>query len=321
MNSIKKFRLLFFSIVFGLLMIISACGKNSDETTESEKENSKDTSEVTVESAMGDVTIPSGVERIMAPFHEDALLALGVTPVAKWAIGETVQTYLEKDLKDVPSIEWNLPLEQVLDHEPELLILENNMDGYEGSYEEYNKIATTYVMTKETQADWRKQIETFGKILGKEDAAKKALSDYEAKVTKAKEQIKGAIGDETVAAIWVVGNQFFLFENNRHSADVVYNELGINQPTLVKELGDAKSSQWNPLSVEKLSELDADHVFLLALEGEQGIETLNNSAVWQSTPAAQNGNVHILNDASNWTNNGLLASEKTIDDLVKTLVK
>jgi len=321
MNSIKKFRLLFFSIVFGLLMIISACGKNSDETTESEKENSKDTSEVTVESAMGDVTIPSGVERIMAPFHEDALLALGVTPVAKWAIGETVQTYLEKDLKDVPSIEWNLPLEQVLDHEPELLILENNMDGYEGSYEEYNKIATTYVMTKETQADWRKQIETFGKILGKEDAAKKALSDYEAKVTKAKEQIKGAIGDETVAAIWVVGNQFFLFENNRHSADVVYNELGINQPTLVKELGDAKSSQWNPLSVEKLSELDADHVFLLALEGEQGIETLNNSAVWQSTPAAQNGNVHILNDASNWTNKGLLASEKTIDDLVKTLVK
>ncbi|WP_394239550.1 ABC transporter substrate-binding protein [Niallia oryzisoli] len=321
MNSIKKFRLLFFSIIFGLLMIISACGKNSDETTESEKENSKDTSEVTVESAMGDVTIPSGVERIMAPFHEDALLALGVTPVAKWAIGETVQTYLEKDLKDVPSIEWNLPLEQVLDHEPELLILENNMDGYEGSYEEYNKIATTYVMTEETQADWRKQIETFGKILGKEDAAKKALSDYEAKVTKAKEQIKGAIGDETVAAIWVVGNQFFLFENNRHSADVVYNELGINQPTLIKELGDAESSQWNPLSVEKLSELDADHVFLLALEGEQGIETLNNSAVWQSTPAAQNGNVHILNDASNWTNKGLLASKKTIDDLVKTLVK
>lgn len=321
MNSNKKFRLFFFSIIIGLLLVISACGNNNDEKAEQEKGESKEKSEVTLDSAMGEVTIPSGVDRIMAPFHEDTLLALGVTPVAKWAIGDTVQDYLEKDLKNVPSIEWNLPLEQVLNHDPELIILENNMDGYEGSYEEYNKIAPTYVMTEETTADWRKQIETFGKILGKETEADKALSDYDSKVADAKEQLKEAIGDETVAAIWAVGNQFFLFENNRHSADVVYNELGLNQPALVKELGDVKSTQWNPISVEKLSELDADHVFLLALKGEQGIETLENSAVWQSTPAAQNGNVHLLNDASNWTTKGLLASEKTIDDLVKTLVK
>ncbi|KAA9028440.1 iron-hydroxamate ABC transporter substrate-binding protein [Niallia endozanthoxylica] len=323
MKSTKNFRFLFFSIVIGLLLIITACGNNDDSTTETKNENkeSTETAEVTLDSAMGEVTIPADIKRVMAPFHEDALLALGVTPVAKWAIGETVQEYLEKDLKDVPSIEWNLPLEQVLSHEPDLIILENNMDGYEGKYEEYNKIATTYVMTEETQTDWHKQIETFGKILGKEEAAKKALSDYETKVTEAKDQLKEAIGDQTVAAIWAVGNQFFLFEHNRHSADVVYNELGLNQPALVKELGDAQNAQWNPISVEKLSELDADHVFLLALEGEQGIETLENSAVWQSTPAAQNGNVHILNDASNWTNKGLLASEKTIDDIVKTLIK
>jgi len=323
MKSTKNFRFLFFSIVIGLLLIITACGNNDDSTTETKNENKESTekAEVTLDSAMGEVKIPADTERVMAPFHEDALLALGVTPVAKWAIGETVQEYLEKDLKDVPSIEWNLPLEQVLSHEPDLIILENNMDGYEGKYEEYNKIATTYVMTEETQADWRKQIDTFGKMLGKEEVAKKALSDYESKVAEAKDQLKEAIGDQTVAAIWAVGNQFFLFEHNRHSADVIYNELGLNQPALVKELGDAQTAQWNPISVEKLSELDADHVFLLALEGEQGIETLENSAVWQSTPAAKNGHVHILNDASNWTNKGLLASEKTIDDIIKTLVK
>lgn len=319
MTSNNKFRLLFLSMIIGLLFIISACG-NDDSSSKSDTNDSTDSSEVTLDSAMGEVTVPSNAEKIIAPFHEDALLALGVTPVAKWAIGQSVQDYLETDLKDIPSIEWNLPLEQVLKSEPDLIILENNLEGYEGTYEDYNKIAPTYVMTEETTGDWRNQIETFGKILRKEDEAKKVLSDYEEKVADASTQLEKAIGDETVAAIWAIGNQFFLFEHNRHSAEVVYSELGIHQPALVKELGEAASAQWNPLSIEKLSELDADHVFLLAAEGEQGLETLENSAVWQSTPAAQNGNIYVIHDPSNWTNKGLLASKKTIDDILDALV-
>lgn len=315
----KKFRLLLFSIVLGLLILISACGKD-ESSPQSETEGSKENLEVTLESAMGEVTIPSDAERIIAPFHEDALLALGVTPVAKWAIGKTVQDYLETDLKDIPPIEWNVPLEQVLKHEPDLIILESNMEGYEGTYEDYQKIASTYVMTEETTGDWRKQIETFGTLLGKEETAEKVLNDYEAKTADASEQLKKAIGDETVAAIWAVGNQFFLFEHNRHSADVLYSELGIKQPALVEELGEATSAQWNPISIEKLSELDADHVFLLAAKGEQGVETLKNSSVWQSTPAVKNGNVYTLTDPSNWTNRGLIASQKTIDDILGALV-
>lgn len=318
MRSNLKKQLIFFLSLLGLLFIISACG-NAEDSSEPDTENKEALTEVTVNSAKGEVSIPTNAERIMAPFHEDTLLALGVTPVAKWAIGQTVQNYLEPDLKDLPKIEWNLPVEQVLDHNPDLLILEHNMDSYEGTYEDYNKIATTYVMTEETTNDWRKQIDTYGKILNKEDKAKEVMTDYEEKVTKASQQLEEAIGDETVAAMWVVGGQFFLFEQNRHSAEVLYSELGVNAPTLVKDLGDA-GVQWNPISIEKLSELDADHVFLLALEGEQGIETLENSAVWQSTPAAKNGNVHILPDASNWTNKGLLASKKTIDDTLNALV-
>jgi iron complex transport system substrate-binding protein len=195
------------------------------------------------------------------------------------------------------------------------------MEGYDGTYEDYNKIAPTYVMTEETTGDWRKQIETFGKLLGKEKEANKVLSDYNAKVADASAQLKKAIGDETVAVIWTIGNQFFLFEHNRHSAEVLYSELGVNQPALVKGLGEAASTQWNPISIEKLSELDADHVFLLAAEGEQGIETLNNSSVWQSTPAVENGNVYIVKDPSNWTNRGLIASQKTIDDILGALVQ
>ncbi|SET33245.1 iron complex transport system substrate-binding protein [Oceanobacillus limi] len=315
-----KNNVFFYIVIIGLLLLISACGnESSEETNEDSAENSTENAEVTLNSEMGEVTIPTNADRVIAPYHEDALLALGITPVAKWVIGSSVQDYLEEDLGDLPGIEWNLPLEQVLNHEPDLIILENALDSYEGTYDDYNKIASTYVMTEEVTKDWRKQVELFGKLFGKESEAEEVLGDYEQQVEEASQQIEDAIGDESIAAIWVTGEQFYLFEQDRHSANVFYNELGINQPSLVTELGDAEA-QWNPLSIEKLSELDADHVFLLAEEGEQGIELLENSNVWQSTPAAENGNVYRLNDPSNWTNQGLIASEQTINDIVNMLV-
>ncbi|ASN06546.1 iron-hydroxamate ABC transporter substrate-binding protein [Virgibacillus necropolis] len=314
----KKQLLLVCSLAF-LLIVISACGNDSNDTS---SENSDETkgSEVTIEGKKGEVTIPADVERIIAPYHEDALLALGVTPVAKWSIGKSVQDYLEPQLKDVPRIEWNLPQEQVLEHNPDLLVLGSDLASYEGSYEDYQKIAPTYVMPEDVSNNWRKQIEVFGKMLGKEDKADEVLAAYEEKVAKAKEKLSNSIGDESIAMIWVAGDQFYLLEKDRHSAEVVYSELGINVPPFVESLGKSKVA-WNPISMEKLSELKADHVFLLALEGEQGLETLEKSAVWQSIPAAEKDQVYVMNDPSFWTNKGLIASQKTIDALVDTLVK
>ncbi|MFD2761759.1 iron-hydroxamate ABC transporter substrate-binding protein [Lentibacillus juripiscarius] len=314
-----KTRVLVPSILLFVTLLITACSDNgADNNSDSSNTNDDQSAEVTLDSKMGEVTIPSNTERVVAPYHEDALLALGITPVAKWAIGETTQGYLEDQLKDIPKLEWNMPQEQVLNHEPDLIILENALDSYEGSYEDYQKIATTYVMTEETTKNWRQQIKTFGKLFDKESKAQEVLDQYDDKVANAKETLNKAIGDETVAAIWAKGDQFYLFEQNRQSAEVLYSELGISQPDLVKELGKAQT-QWNPISLEKLSKLKADHVFLLAKKEEQGLQTLKDSTVWQSTPAVKNDNVYTIHEPSNWTNNGLIASKQTIEDVLETL--
>lgn len=315
----KKYLLMIGSIF--LLTIVAACGndtENSDSSTEG-SEDAADT-EVTVEGKNGEVTIPADVEKIIAPYHEDALLALGVTPAAKWSIGKSVQDYLEPQLKDVPRIEWNLPQEQVLEQSPDLIILGSDTSSYEGSIEDYKKIATTYVMPEDVSTDWRKQIKVFGKIVQKEEKAEEVLNEYDEKVAAAKEKLANSIGDESVAMIWVAGGQFYLFEKDRHSAPVVYSELGITVPPFVESLGKSEAA-WNPISMEKLSELKADHVFLLGSEGEEGLETLKNSDVWNSIPAAENNQVYTLNDPSFWTNKGLIASGKVIDALVENLVK
>ncbi len=72
------------------ILLLVGCGTNNH--AKEAKEKSKD---VTVTDAMGQqVTIPANAKRILAPYMEDSLVALGVTPVAQWSIGTTVLDYL-----------------------------------------------------------------------------------------------------------------------------------------------------------------------------------------------------------------------------------
>ncbi|UOR10482.1 ABC transporter substrate-binding protein [Halobacillus amylolyticus] len=317
---VNKKILLLFSLLF-VLTIISACGSGNGESS-SDASNEEETAdkERTLEHASGEVTIPANPEKIIAPYLEDSLVALGVTPAAQWSIGNDVLDYLQPQLEDVPKIAWDLPPEQVIKHNPDLLIFSSPSSLQNGSYEDYNKIAPTYVYKDEVSSDWRKQLTQMGEILSKQDKAKQALADFDKKVEEAKASLQESIGDESVAFVWTMGDQFFVFENTRYAAEIVYNEMGVTQPEFVKNLPEAEG-QWNPMSLEKLGQLDADHVFLIGKEGEAGFETLKSSSVWQSTPAVENGQVYVMNEPSHWTIDGVIAHSMSIDKIVETLTK
>ncbi|EIJ80199.1 ferrichrome ABC transporter ferrichrome-binding protein [Bacillus methanolicus PB1] len=296
------------------ILLLAGCGTSNTKET---KEKTKD---VTVTDAMGEVTIPANPKRILAPYMEDSLVALGVTPAAQWSIGTTVLDYLQSDLKDVPTIGWDLPLEQTIKAQPDLIIFSSASAIQKGNYEEYKKVAPTYVFKDEDSADWRKQLEVMGKLLGKEKQAKNVFADYDAKVKEASKKIKEAIGDETAAILWVAGDQFYLFENTRFAANVLYGDLGVAQPEMVQNLPAAEAT-WKPVSLEALSKLDADHLFLVSKPSEPGLETLKNSSVWNGIPAVKKGNVYHMEDPSHWTISGVIANKLTIEKIVDSLAK
>src|SRR5699024_1813837 len=202
MKSFSKYNIIFLSLVIFMAIIVTGCNTNNSSNQAEKNQNStkkeESAEDITVNSEMGEVTIPSNPKNILAPFHEDTLLSLGVTPVAKWAIDTTVQGHLEDQLEDVPTIEWTLPLEQDLSFEPDLIILENSLDSYEGTYEDYQKIAPTYVMSEETITDWQKQTDVFGELLNKEEEAEQAIGDYENTVDQPRHTIDDEIGDDSV---------------------------------------------------------------------------------------------------------------------------
>ena len=298
------------------ILLLVGCGTNNH--AKEAKEKSKD---VTVTDAMGQqVTIPANAKRILAPYMEDSLVALGVTPVAQWSIGTTVLDYLQSYLKDVQKIGWDLPLEHTIKAKHDLIIFSSPAAIQKGNYEVYKKVAPTYVFKDEEGSDWRKQLLVMGKLLGKDKQAKNALADYDEKAKQASKKIKAAIGDETAAILWVAGDQFYLFENTRFAANVLYDDLGVAQPEMIQKLPVAEAT-WKPVSLEALSKLDADHLFLVSKPGESGLETLKNSSVWKGIPAVKKGNVYNMEDPSHWTISGLIANKLTIDQIVDSLTK
>ncbi|MCM3727590.1 ABC transporter substrate-binding protein [Neobacillus cucumis] len=311
----KKHLTLVFTLL-SILFLVSACSNSSEDTKNTEDK----TSEVKLTDAKGEVVMPANPKKIIAPYLEDSLVALGVTPAAQWSIGDTVLDYLQPELKGVPKISWDLPLEQVISNNPDLIIFSSPSAIQKGQYEEYKKIAPTYVFKDEISSDWRKQLTQMGEILSKQDKAKEALANYDTKAAAAKAKIHKSIGDESVALIWVMADKFYLMEHNRFSANVLYNDLGIKQPDFVKNLGDA-AVQWDPIALEKLPEIKADHVFLISKKGEAGLDLLSKSSIWNGLDAVKNGHVYEMNDPTFWTINGLIASEKTIEAVEKSLTK
>lgn len=312
----KRFYLSFTLIL--MLFIVTACN-NTDQSKPSKNADNKK-AETTLTDAMGKVTIPANPKRILAPYLEDSLVALGVKPAAQWSIGDTVLDYLQPELKGVPKIGWDLPLEQAISNNPDLIIFSSPTAIQKGQYEEYKKVAPTYVFKDEVSSDWRKQLTQMGVILNKQQESKDALAKYDEKVKNAKAKVQESIGAETAAIIWVMADKFYLMENNRFGANVLYKDLGVKQPAFVENLGPA-AAQWDPIALEKLPEVKADHIFLISKKGEAGLEILAKSSVWNGLDAVKNGHVYEMNDPSHWTINGLIASEKTVDEVLKALAK
>ncbi|WP_141334902.1 ABC transporter substrate-binding protein [Paenibacillus sp. tmac-D7] len=302
------------------LFLLAACGSNDGKSTSVNESHKQAGAELKVTDAMGEVTVPADAKRILAPHLEDSLIALGVKPAAQWSIGATVLDYLQTDLKGVPTIGWDLPIEQTIGADPDLIIFSSASAIQNGQYESYKKIAPTYIYKDADSADWRKQLQIMGQLLGKDKEAADKLASYDAKAKQAKEKIKAAIGDQTAAILWVIGDQYYLFENNRFAANVLFGDLAVAQPKMIQQLPAAENT-WKPIALEALADLDADHLFLASKPEEAGLDKLKQSAIYKGLKAVKGGHVYEMADPSPWTISGLIANEITMDHIVKALVK
>ncbi|WP_040949465.1 ABC transporter substrate-binding protein [Gorillibacterium massiliense] len=267
-----------------------------------------------------EVVVPANPKNIIASYLEDYLVALGVKPAAQWSVANGIQDYLQDTLKGIPTIAYDLPYEAVASFSPDLLIIGSNSSVDGGKYDEYAKIAPTFVLGDEVNNDWRKALLKIGEVLNKSGEAQKVLDDYEQKVADAKTKLQAAAPDQSVAAIWLVQKQFYVVSDKMSSGAVLYNDLGMKVPNVVKEISASGKGNWNAISLEKLADLDADNIILVNSDKATGSEALNDP-LWKSVPAVKNGKVFEYPASSSWLYYGPIASSQMVDNVLESIAK
>jgi iron complex transport system substrate-binding protein len=312
MNYIKKF--IYFIVGAALVSgLLASCGVNINS---SEEHNTRNQS--VVRDAIGHkVKIPAHPKRIIAPYLEDYLTALHIRPVAQWSVnnGKEIQFYLQKNLKGVPTIPYDLPFESVASFKPDLILIGDSSQVQGDKYQQYNKIAPTYVVTGNGNLDWRTKLLKIGTLFGKKTEAEKVIANYKQKARQASKKITRLVGRPTVAAIWLTNNQFYIVNKSQSSGAVLYHDLGLKAPAIVDQLSKSSNASWTPVSLEKLAELKADDLFLVNSDQSNGSKMLKNP-IWNKIPAVKMHHVYQYNSKSSWLYSGPVADSRMIDDLL-----
>lgn len=308
------------SFALTTLFLLGACAAtNSDSNETDTTTNSSSTvTETTFTDALGhEVTVPENAKRIIGTYLEDYLVALDEIPVAQWSVGnDSDQAYLQDKLADVPKISFDLPYEDVLSFEPDLLLIDSNSMVEGDKYEQYSKIAPTYVVTNGEDVTWRERLNDIAKVLHKEDKAKEVEAEYDALVQNTIDEYGDKITGKSIAVLWVTNNSAFMVSENRSSGQLLYEQLGFAVPSLVSEISEAATADWSAVSLEKLAELDAD--YLILVNSDEGADFFSDQ-VWQNLKAVKEDNLWAFGPESSWLYNGPIAYTKMIEDIQEQL--
>jgi len=242
--------------------------------TEAIKDTETETGTRTISTVKGDIEVPANPERVIATYGMGDVLALGVKPVATY---DATGTAYEKEVADLPV--WaSFESEDIMTYEPDLILVVN-----EEQYDKVSKIAPTIIIPF-TELSMEERITFLGKVLNKEEAAVKILTDFNLKIEDAKKQLsEKGIMDKTFSlfegsdngGVWAYGDKW------GRGGDLIYSHMGFKAPEIIQNEIIGKD-QYRDVSLEVINEYAGDYIIF---SGE--LNELEDNPVWQSIPAVQ----------------------------------
>lgn len=307
----NKFLKISFLIALVFTIFLTGCSNSK----------SSDSSTKTMKDSMGhEVNVPTNPKRVVGSYLEDYLVAVGVKPVVQWSVKNATgtQKYLKDDLKNVPTIDYSLPYEAVTKAKPDLILIGNDSAVQNGKYNQYKKIAPTYVVKNGTNVTWRQQFKDVAKAVNKTDKANQVLKKYDQKLASAKKELNKKAKDKSVAVLWVTNNSAFMVSDKSASGSLLYGDLGLKEPDLVKQVSKKATADWSSVSLEKLAKLDADYIFLVNSDKDAD---MFKDPVWSNIKAVKENKLYQYGDDSSWQYKGPIAYTQQIDHVLKDMTK
>ena len=309
-----KFKLRYLAIAILAVLFIVACQNNPvRQPTNSQQADCR-----TVQHVMGEVCVPKLPQRLVALDEitlADALI-LGVPSIGAASYDELADYLVEKsgDIEFLGTSEQP-SLEKIYQLKPDLILgIELSAEAI---YPQLSQIAPTALGEWHGYPSWREHFNFVARVLGKEDKAKEVWSDYNRRI----DELKGALGDrvqdlEISLAYACCGNLTLDAENS--FAGSILADLGISRPKSQAAIVDGTIR----LSEERLSDLDADILFLSVFdeESEDILADWQQKPLWNQLQVVQNQRVYLVN-GSIWRAGDPIAANLVIEELYKYLVE
>ena len=248
----------------------------------------------------------------------DDVTLLGITPVG--AVSPHMKTeggfpnYLKdkiKDTKDVgPMNEPNLEL--IASLKPDLIL--SSKVRHAKVYDQLNAIAPT-VLAETTGFPWKENLALYAQALGKEDEAKKALADYEARAHKLGETIKAKYNGKmpTASVVRFVAGPTRLYAKASYSG-VVLKDVGLARPA-----SQDVDKNIIEVSAEQINQADADLVFVTTADDPSKTKEseVQQTPVWQGLNAVKDSKVFTVPDETWMSGIGVQAADAMLVDIAK----
>ena len=281
----------------------------------------------TLDTAHGEIEVPDAPERVVTLYEGalDAALAAGVMPVGAVTTrgGDDVARYIAPHLGDqrpaIVGVVREINMEAVVGERPDLILAGPSLA--DAQYALLSKIAPTVVPQSPgiTPEAWKVEGRQFGEALGREDAVNAAIEGVESRAAELAERVDAAeVGATANLVRWMP--QGPLVMSDQLFASGLLEAVGLDVAS--GDLVNGRGVHSDPLSLENLSKLQGDWLFLATLneEGDEALAAAKDSPAFARLPVVDNGRV-VPVDGQLWTSaNGPLAAEAILDDIEAALV-
>ncbi|GAA3404344.1 ABC transporter substrate-binding protein [Paenibacillus hodogayensis] len=252
----------------------------------------------TIKVAQGEVRIPVKPQRIAdISGSTEELLTLGFTPIASG------NTDMANASAFTPILKQKLPagtintgwyasevnIEQLVSANPDLILAGPRQEKL---YEQLSKIAPTVMVPYDFNA-FRERFAFVADTLGKKPEMEAWLKQYDERASELGKTLAAATHNGNFAVIEATAKEIRIYATTG-VAGMVFGDL-----KLPKAPGTPEPDKWGGkvTSLEGLSELDPDHIVLMA-DSEQNV--LQQSKVWSGLKAVKAGNVYKLTTVQNY---------------------
>lgn len=310
-------------VMVGLSCIIGGCEGFPGQMTDNQAISTLPSGTPTrpIQHAMGITQVPIQPKRVVVldTAALDSAISLGIKPVGT-IFFQRPPAYLGDKVQgiDVIGLDNNPNLEKVLSLKPDLIL--GNKISSERHYGKLSRSAPT-VLTEGSgrSGEWQKNFQLYAEAMGRSQAAKTLLQQYQQQATTLKQQIAKQYQPSPITSVVATGNKQIGAYTRRSFSGSVLVDVGLARPPAQEN-----SERWAiQVSQENFPSLDGDVMFLIEASGipnSLNLQSFKADPVFSQLNVVKQGRVYPVK-AEVWTaGRSILAANEILNDISQYLL-